>query len=258
MTLRLTLALVALVATLYPGCAPPEHVPTNDEIDPPPHTPHNTLTHAEGEEGWRLLFDGQSLEHWRGFRMPELPAGWRVEDGTIHFVPPVEADAQRADLITRDKFGDFELALEWKVTPGGNSGLFFRVSEEAERTYYTGPEMQILDDALHPDGQRAETSAGSNYALHAPGPYPKRPAGEWNEVRLFVSGDHVEHWLNGARVVDYRLWTPEWQALVAASKFAAWPGYGQSRSGHIALQDHGNEIWFRNLRVRDLTEPTVE
>ena len=142
--------------------------------------------------------------------------------------------------------------LEWAVSAGGNSGIFFHVSEDQPRTYSTGPEFQILDDALHPDGKRPVTSAASNYALHAPSESVTRPVGEFNEARLRVEGDRVTHWLNGSKVVEYRLWTDKWKAEVAASKFAAMPRYGLNETGHIAIQDHGDEVWFRNVRIRRL------
>lgn len=207
----------------------------------------NSLSKAEVDAGWQLLFDGESLEHWRGFKMTELPAGWTVDDGAIVFEPP--ESGTRGDIVTREQFENFELVVEWAVTPAGNSGIFFRVSEDAPRTYSTGPEFQVLDNGGHADGKRAETSAASNYALHAPTEDVTRPVGEFNEARLRVDGDQVTHWLNGTKVVEYRLWTDEWKASVAASKFASMPGYGLNESGHIALQDHGDLVRFRNVKV---------
>jgi hypothetical protein len=210
----------------------------------------NSLTDDEKKEGWELLFDGKSLDGWRGYRMQTIPAGWSVDDGAIHFVPPTAG--RRADIISKKQYQDFELVVEWAVTPGGNSGIFFRVSEDAERTYYTGPEFQVLDNAGHRDGLRAETSAGSNYALHAPLKDVTRPIGEWNEARIRVEGAHVVHWLNGTKILEYELWTPEWNALVVVSKFVVMPGYGMNKSGHIALQDHGHDVRFQNIKIRPL------
>jgi hypothetical protein len=154
--------------------------------------------------------------------------------------------------MTDEEFANFELALEWKIAPGGNSGIMFRVTEDAEATYHTGPEMQVLDDSAHEDGLSRLTAAGSNYALHPAAAGVVRPAGEWNAVRLVVNGAHVEHWLNGVKVVDYDLWTPAWDSLVAASKFAEWPGYGRAPKGHIVLQDHGDQVAYRNIRIKVL------
>jgi hypothetical protein len=194
----------------------------------------------------------EPIREWRGFRMSGLPAGWTVNGDEIGFVPP--ADGARADLVTVAQYGDFELTLEWAVSEGGNSGIFFRVSEAASATYESGPEMQILDDERHPDGAKPETSAGANYGLHPPTIRAARPAGEFNEVKLIARGPHVEHFLNGVKVVEYELWTEDWKQRVAASKFAAWPSYGLAREGHIALQDHGDEVVFRNVRIRRLAE----
>jgi hypothetical protein len=214
--------------------------------------PENQLTAAEQAAGWTLLFDGQSLDAWRGYQMDELGAGWQVDDGTLHFAPPADDAGVRSDLVSREQYGDFELSLEWRLETGGNSGIMFRVSEDQEKSYYSGPEMQILDDEAHRDGGNPKTSVGANYALHAPTRANALPIGEWNSARIRVDGDHVEHWLNGEKVVDYRLWTDEWKALVAGSKFAQWPTYGMSKAGHIVLQDHGNPVWYRNLKVRRL------
>lgn len=241
----LSAGVLAAAMTVSGLAAPPT---SSDEADSV-----NSLTADEVAAGWELLFDGTDLEKWRGFRMDRVPDGWSVDDGTIHFAPPKGGEGvRRSDLITRELYGDFELRLEWKITPGGNSGIMFRVTEDHDRTYYTGPEMQILDDDKHRDGLKPETSAGSNYALHAPASDVVRPVGEWNEVRLRVEGPHVEHWLNGQKIVEYELWSDDWEQRVAASKFRRWPRYGRNPSGHVALQDHGNELWFRNLAIRRL------
>ncbi len=195
---------------------------------------------------WRSLFDGRTLAGWRGFRMDTAPAGWQVVDGAITRV------GGGGDLVTEDQFANFELELEWNVAPGGNSGIFFRVTEQSDRTYLSGPEMQVLDDAAHPDGRSRLTAAGANFGLHPAPAGVVKPAGEWNAVRLVVNGPHVEHWLNGVKVVDYELWTPEWEAKVAGTKFSQWPEYGRARRGHIALQDHGDPVAYRSIRIRVL------
>jgi len=207
----------------------------------------NTLTAEERAAGWRLLFDGQTISEWRVFNQPTASDGWQVVDGTLARV------ARGRDLITKEQFADFEFAFDWKLgAPGANSGIMFRVIEGLPQTYHSGPEMQLLDNAGHPDGRLPETSAGSNFALHAPTRDATRPVGEWNTTRLVVRGPHVEHWMNGEKVVEYELWTPEWTVTVEASKFKQWPQYGLAGSGHIAIQDHGNPVAFRNLKVRVL------
>ena len=201
---------------------------------------------ATTQSDWRSLFDGRTTAGWRGFRMDTVPGGWQVVDGALTRV------GGGGDIITTDQFANFELELEWSVARGGNSGIMFRVTEDSEATYMSGPEMQVLDDAAHRDGQSRLTAAGANYGLDAAPAGAVKPAGEWNAVRLVVNGPHVEHWLNGTRVVEYELWTPAWEAKVAATKFAQWPGYGRARRGHIALQDHGDRVAYRNIRIRVL------
>jgi len=195
---------------------------------------------------WRQLFDGQSLAGWHAFHQTAAPTNWRVVDGTI------VTQGEGPDLVTNEQYGDFELVLDWKVAPGSNSGVIYRVSDAAGETYETGPEMQVLDDARHSDGKSPLTSAGSLFGLY---PAPRgvvKPAGEWNTARIWVQGNHVEHWLNGTKMVSYDLGSPDFNAKVAASKFKAWPGFGKSARGYIALQDHGDPVAFRNIRIRTL------
>lgn len=205
----------------------------------------NRLTPEEEAAGWRLLFDG-TLEGWRGYQRADAPGGWSAEDGILTFTPGVDG----GDLMTAHQFGDFELALEWKIGEGGNSGIFYRATEAERAPYWTGPEFQILHNAGHQDGAAPETSAGSNYALHPPAKDVTRPVGEWNSVRIVLDGARVQHWMNDVKIVEYELWTDAWRALVAGTKFADWPGYGMAPAGHIGLQDHGNPVWFRNIRIR--------
>ena len=193
---------------------------------------------------WHALFDGRSLTGWRGYRSEGPPDGWQVVDGAITRV------AEGGDLITREVFGDFELTLQWVVAEGGNSGIMYRVTEEAAHAYETGPEMQVLDDARHRDGQSRLTAAGAVYGLYPAPAGVVRPAGEWNTARIVALGRHVEHWLNGVPVASYELGSPEWEEKVAGSKFNAWPGYGRAAAGHIALQDHGDRVAYRAIRIR--------
>lgn len=206
----------------------------------------NTLTPQEQADGWQLLFDGRSTEHFRGFKQDHFPDGWQVADGTIHRVD------KAGDIITKQQFADFEFAIDWKNADKGNSGIMFRVSEDADATYMTGPEYQILNDDVHPDGKNPKTSVGSNYALIAPSKPMARPTGQWNHTVIKAVGPRVEHYLNGEKIVEYELWSDEWEKLVAESKFSKWPGYGRNTSGHICLQDHQDPVWFRNIKVRVL------
>ena len=206
----------------------------------------NTLTAAERAAGWQLLFDGQSLDGWRGYNQEGIPVGWAVEDGALTRV------ARGGDIITIEQFTDFELYLEWKVEPGGNGGVFYRAVEGQRIIYHSAPEMQVLDDARHRDGRSPLTSAGSNYGLYGVPRGVVRPAEEWNTSRIVVRGNHVEHWLNGTKVVEYELRSPEWVELVQNSKFNQWPACGQADRGHIGLQEHGKRVWYRNIKVREL------
>ena len=234
---RHSLALSA--ALLVAACATNRQQPTA-----PSPEPLNALTSAEQREGFKLLFNGTDLTGWRSYHQP-APVGWSVVDGMIH-----HDTGGGPDLITVDEYKDFELRLEWRIAPGGNSGIFYRATEEYPEIYWSAPEMQVLDDALHPDGHNRLTSAGSAYGLYAAPAGVVKPAMEWNAIRIIVRGHHVEHWMNGQKVVEYDLGSPDWTAKVAASKFHEWPHYGLAPQGHIGLQVHGNGVWYRNVRIR--------
>ena len=206
----------------------------------------NTLTAGERANGWRLLFDGKTTSGWRGFKHQAAPAGWQVLDGAL------TRAGEGGDLMTAEQFGSFDLQLEWKIAPGGNSGIMFHVSEDGDETYHTGPEFQILDNARHKDGQDPLTSAGACYALYAPSKDVTRPPGTWNAVRLVVNGSRVQHWLNGTKVVEYDMASADWKTKVAGSKFKEWPRFGTIPTGHIVLQDHGDRVAYRNIKIRTI------
>jgi len=210
--------------------------------------PLNTLTPDERAAGWRLLFDGKTTAGGRGWKMDSLPSGWQVVDGTLKRVKPA------ADIITKEKFKNFELSLEWNIAKNGNSGIFYRASEDPgdNAIYWSAPEMQVLDDAGHPDGQSRLTAAGADYGLYPSPAGVVKPPGQWNQVRLVVNGNHVEHWLNGVKVVQYELGSPDWEAKVKASKFAPHPRYGRNAEGYIGLQEHEYPVAFRNIKIRVL------
>jgi hypothetical protein len=214
----------------------------------------NRLTPAEQKEGWRLLFDGKTPAGWRGFKQPEFPANrWLVEDGCIRRTGD-GGGRRTADIITVDTFTDYELSLEWRVAKAGNSGVKYLVTEERE-----GPvahEYQILDDDNHPDGKvgpHRHTAAFYDVLPPAKGK-PLRPVGEWNQSRLLVQGNHVEHWLNGQKVLEYELGSPELKAAIVKSKFKDVAGFGDKIPGHILLQDHGDDVSFRSIKVRSLAK----
>jgi len=204
----------------------------------------NTLSPAEREAGWQLLFDGHSMAAWRGYQSDTMPSGWHIVDGTL------TKSASVGDIVTRAEYGDFDLRLDWKLDTGGNAGIFYRGTEEYPKIYWTGPEYQLLDDAHAPDGRSRLTSAGAAYGLYPAPAGIVHPAGEWNSARIVVRGHHVEHWLNGTKLLEYTLQSDDWTAKVAASKFARWPRYGMEARGHIAIQgDHDGELSLRNIRI---------
>jgi hypothetical protein len=196
---------------------------------------------------WRTLFDGVSTTGWRGYRSQYVSDGWQVIDGAL-----VRAADGAGDIITEETFRDFELELEWKVAPGANSGIFYRGNEAGRYVWESALEMQVLDDAAHADGRSELTSAGSLFGLY---PAPRgivRPAGEWNQARVLMRGNSGEHWLNGSRLFQFEIGSADWDARIAASKFAGMPAFARSAEGHIGLQDHGDRVEFRNIRVRAL------
>ena len=209
-------------------------------------TPPNTLSAAERKAGWRLLFDGHSTRGWRAYNQDSMPSGWQATEGAL-----TRVDRAR-DIIYNEKFKDFELSLEWKISAKGNSGIFYRGIEGPEALYYSAPEMQVLDDSGHADGRTPLTSAGSVYGLYPALPGVVKPVGEWNSVRIVVKGNHVEHWLNGQRIAEYEFWSADWTKRVADSKFRQWPEYGKAAEGYIGVQDHGDWVAYRNIKIRTL------
>jgi len=187
-----------------------------------------------------------SLDNWRGYNKDAVPEQWVNEDGNTIYL----TSGGGGDLITREQYESFDLTMEWKISPRGNSGIMYRVSETAGPTYHTGPEMQVQDNTG--GGGNLLHYAGADYGLHGPTEDNSRPVGEWNEVRMVVNGAHVEYWMNGVQQCSYELWSEEWNARVAASKFKQWPGFGMNKRGYIALQDHGNPVWYRNIVIRSL------
>lgn len=213
----------------------------------------NTLSRAETVAGWMLLFDGKSTEHWRGYRKQEFPAkGWAIDGDSLQ----VQAGGGGGDIMTKAQFENFELSCEWKVAPKANSGIMYRVTEKHGTSWQTGPEFQVFDDTGHGVKPTDMHSAGALYDLQAPaGKKTLRPTGEYNTARIVLSGDHVRHWVNGVKVVDCPLAGGEWDKILGKSKFKGYEGFGTNRRGHIALQDHGNSVWYRNIKIRDLSAP---
>ena len=197
--------------------------------------------------GWTTLFDGKTLRGWQGYKGKALGPGWKAVDGVLVL------DGKGGDLVSEKAYGNVELSLDFKIAEGGNSGIMYRVTTEGEAPYYSGPEYQILDNERHADAKNGpDRLTGANYDLIAPSGNASKPAGQWNTARIVIDGNHVEHWLNGTKVVEYEFASPEWTRLVAESKFKAWPIYGKAARGHIVLQDHGNHVEFRNIRIKEL------
>jgi hypothetical protein len=202
---------------------------------------------SSDDDGFVSLFDGKSLDGWQRYDGSTPGAQWVVEDGALHL-----KGGGGGDLATVEQYGDFILELEWKVAPGSNSGIIYRARPGDPAPYMSGPEYQILDDSRHNDGRNPKTSAASFYALVAPEGKRLKPVGEWNTARLVVQGTKVEHWVNGQKVVELDISSDEFKSMVAKSKFKAWPQFAQSAKGHIVLQDHGDPVWYRNIRIKPL------
>ena len=220
----------------------------------------NTLTQQEQENGWELLFDGESTDQWRGYNQEAFPEdGWVVEDGTLMIQgSDGGVSGSGGDIITTETYDDFILKLEWKIAEGGNSGIFYRaIEQETQPIYWSAPEMQVLDNANHPDANRGENGnrkAGSLYDLIPAQPQNFTGHGEWQQVKIVADGAQIEHWLNGEKVVEYELWTPEWYQMVRDSKFECHPEFGDAHEGYIGLQDHGTTAQFRNIKIKEISD----
>lgn len=197
--------------------------------------------------GWKLLFDGRSLAGWQGYRTNSAPAGWHASNGVL------SKDGRVVDLSTVEQFGDFELGFDWKLSAGGNSGAFYRGTEEYDYVFWSAPEYQLLDDARHPDGKSPLTSAGAAFGLYPSPPGIVKPADEWNSSLIIARGTHVEHWLNGQKLLEYEIGAADWDVKVKSGKFAPYPNFGRAPRGHITFQgDHEGTLSLRNIRVKEL------
>jgi hypothetical protein len=240
------------------GCNRPQSAVTvqiQSAVTQPAETPINTLTDAEKAAGWKLLFDGKTTDGWRGYKKPTCPDGWKAIDGLL------VRTAHVGDLVTVDKYGSFELVADWRISRGGNSGIQYHVTEEYPEPGMSGPEYQLLDNGVAGD----PTLAGWCYGLYVPPIDTKtgkpldttHPAGQWNTSHILIDGAHVTHWMNGVKYVEYDLWSDDWNQRVAKSKFAQWPNFAKAKTGYICLQDHGDEVAFRNVKIRVIDTPTA-
>ncbi len=219
-------------------------------------TRHNTLTDAERQAGWKLLFDGTSLSAWRGYQQADLPPEWTAVDGTMTKVKNTN------DIVTREQFGDFELTLDWKLPLRGNSGIFYRATEKETKVYWSAPEYQLAEDSLTPDNRSLLTSVGAVYGFYPSKRGVAKKAGEWNTTRIVAKGPHIEHWLNGTLIAKYEMWSPEWNLKLYGDptdstkqplKFAPYKDFAKANVGHIAIQgDHNGALAMRNIKIREL------
>lgn len=215
-------------------------------------TLYNQLTVEEKSRGWKLLFDGFSIRGWRSFQHKQSDS-WSVKEGVLHCVSKQAGlNIMRADLITDQQYENFELSADWKISPGGNSGILYMVSEKYSGAHLSGPEYQLIDDIGFPQKLEDWQKTGANYAMNSAPEATPKPVGEWNTTRIVVNKGQVEHWLNGKRIVVYKLGSDTWKQEKASGKWKDAPGYGLSGKGHIALQDHGSEAWFRNIKIKEL------
>ncbi|MDX8337987.1 DUF1080 domain-containing protein [Draconibacterium sp. IB214405] len=210
----------------------------------------NTLSKKEIKEGWELLFDGKSTNKWKTFNGGAV-TGWKIINGELY--NSGNGSDHGGDIITKKQYTNFELYLEWKVTPESNSGIFYHVQEGlTDAIYESAPEYQLIDDKGWPTELEGWQYSGANYGMNAPENAEVKPLDEWNSARIIVNGRHVEHWLNGEKVVEYELWTDQWLQNKAASKWIEASNYGMAKTGHIGLQDHGGLTMFRNIKIREL------
>jgi hypothetical protein len=236
-------AIISQLALLIAGCTQAGNAPAVVSTT----SGATTLTAEQRAAGWRSLFDGTSTSAWRGYKSPTFPAGWSIVDGVL------TKSGSVGDLLSKEQFGNFELALDWNLSTGGNAGIFYRGTEEYDHIYWSAPEYQLLDDANHPDGKSRLTSAGAAYALYPPPAGVVKPAGQWNSTLIVVNGNRVQHWLNGQKLLEYELGSPDWEAKVKASKFVEYPKYGRATRGYIGIQgDHDGMLSIRNVRIREL------
>jgi 3-keto-disaccharide hydrolase len=198
-------------------------------------------------DDWQSLFDGKSLSGWKSYKSATIGDAWVIDNGTLHL-----SHRGGGDIITEQTWADFEFEFEWKISEGGNSGVMYRVRVGDKAPYMSGPEYQLLDDGRHRDGKNPNTASASLYAMIAPTGRKLNPVGEWNSAKIVLRNNQLQHWVNGVKVVETTMGDDTWEAMVKDSKFKTWPQFGKSARGHLCLQDHGDKVWFRNLRIREL------
>ncbi|MEL7497167.1 MAG: DUF1080 domain-containing protein [Planctomycetota bacterium] len=257
------LALIVSTAALSAQEAPPG--PPGEDATPSRPTNQNragnskfarmgtSVGQSASKSGFEDLLESGDLSKFRGYKQEEIGAGWGIDGKYLHF----DGTKKSGDIVTVETYGNFDLQFDWKVTDGGNSGVMYRVSLGDGAPYLSGPEYQVLDDTRHKDGENELTSAGSLYALYPPTSSKKRKSGVWNKARIVVEGNKITHYLNGKKVVDATIDSGDWRERVSNSKFKSWEKFGKNSEGHIAFQDHGDEVWYRNVKIKRLSGDTA-
>lgn len=239
MLYRSTFLMVVLVALTAPALLAQEKATKEKKDD----------AKATSEPEFEVLFDGKSLDNFRGYAQETIGKGWKIDGDALHY-----DGSGGGDILSKKEYASFELHFDWKVAEGGNSGVMYRVSLGDPAPYFSGPEYQILDDEKHGDGKNTMTSSGSLYAMYAPENKVLKKAGEWNTGKIVVNGKKIEHWLNDQKVVQTEIDSESWKKQLAASKFKDWKKFGTNDKGHVCFQDHGDKVWYRNIKIRELKQ----
>lgn len=249
---------VTAMSMILLNCGDAATSSSNEETKEPTEKEHNTLTDEEVDEGWELLFDGETTNGWHTYGQDTIGDAWKIVDGALYLDVTEKEDWQAmggGDIVTDEVYENFHLKLEWKISENGNSGIMFLVHEDPENYQYpwqTGPEMQILDNNGHPDAKIVTHRAGDLYDLIASTEETVKAVGEWNQAAIIVENNHLDFYLNGTNIVSVPLWGETWKSLISNSKFSEMSGFGTFKQGRISLQDHGDDVWFRNIKIRSL------
>lgn len=248
------------IAAIAAACGGKEHKEKASESTAPAPTAVETpalpqLTDQQKAEGWKLLFDGKSTDGWQIFKARKNNT-WEVKDGTLHAIALNESvkgvGDERSDIMTTGEYSDFELAFDWKIAAEGNSGVIYRATEEFDQPYYSGPEYQVIDDKGYPGKLKDSQLSGADYDMYATTNAEPKAVGEWNSAKIVAKGNHIEHWLNGKKVVEYEIGSADWTKRKKESKWNNAKGYGVAKKGHLDFQDHGSEVWYRNIMIHEI------
>lgn len=255
---------ICAVGLVFSHCTPkvatsssePTSTPTSVVKNVAPAAP-NTLSAEEIAAGYTLLFDGNSMDSWRNFQKETIGQSWKADQGAIVLVTVTSGDKRRAldggDLVSKERYENFDFTIDWKISECGNSGIMWGVQEaDFEKPYHTGPEMQVLDNTCHPDAKIHMHRAGDLYDMIPCSEETVKPAGVWNTSRIRTENGQTTFWLNGTKVVEFTMFDEQWKEMVANSKFKQWPGFGTFREGHLCIQDHGDPVQFRNIKIKEL------